>query len=182
MSTLQMLTVRRNTSLGRMAAIEKRAERLGAPAAPVVKSALQELSTALEEVQVATDQLQSQLEELGDVRAELDRLRGEWNEFVDLLPVPCVWTTASGEIEQANPSAAALLNVSAQRLAGRPLMLFLAERTEFREALSALEQGLTRSVELKAVVRPRERKPRPVAISARRLGGDRRCWFLSPVE
>ena len=182
MTTLQMLTLRRTTSLGRMAAIEKRAERLGAPAAPVVKSALEELSTALEEVQVATDQLESHLDELGAVRAELEQLRAEWDEFMDVIPIACVWTSTSGEIVRSNGAAAALLNVSAQRLAGRPLVLFLAERNPFHDALSALDEGLTRTVELQSVVRPRERRPRPVRIVGRSLRGNRRCWFISVTE
>lgn len=183
MTTLQMLTLRRNTSLGRMATLEKRAERLGAQAAPVVRSALEELSAALDDVQVATEQLQALLDELATVRVELNAVREQHREFVDLVPVASVWTDATGEIAQANEAAAELLNVSAQRLVGRPLVLFMSDRTAFAEADTALSECVAATVRFEAVLRPRERRPRPVVVVGRSLKDDsRRCWFLTPGE
>ena len=182
MTILQLLTLRRNTSLGRMAAIEKRAERLGAQAVPVVKSALEELSMALEEVQVATEQLQSQLDELGTLRAELNAVREQHREFVDLVPLAAVWTNPTGEIALANEAAAQLLNVSAQRLVGRPLVLFMTDRSAFAEADTALGEGVGRSIRFEAVLRPRERRPRQVQVAGHSLHGDsRRCWFITEI-
>lgn len=179
MNTLQMLALRRNTALGRLATLEKRAERLAAPAATVMKSALSELSASLEEVQVATEQLQSQMDELGTIRHDLEGLRRRLREFTDVVPVACVWTNGAGEIEEANAAAAELLNVSAQRLAGRALMLFMTERSQFVESLAALNEGLTRVASVDSVIRPRERRPRSVQVVGRRLHNDPRfCWFI----
>lgn len=180
MNTLQMLTLRRNASLGRLAALGKRAERLGEHTAPLVRAALQELSTSLEEVEVATEQLQMQLEELGGVKGELLAITRRFAEFLDVLPVACVWTNVAGEIDQANAAAAELLNVSAARLAGRRLGLFATGRQEFEDALTALNQGIARVIEFDAVLRPRERRPRRVHVVGRSLSDDpRRCWFFT---
>ncbi len=183
MTTLQMLTLRRNAALGKLATLQRRAERLTAPAASVMTSALHELNAALEEMQVATEQLQSQVEELAEARHDAERIRRLFSEYIDLVPVPCVWTREEGAIDQANTAAAELLNVSAQRLCGRPLMLFLTERERFGEGVAALDQGLARTVELLVVIRPRERRPRAVRLVGRRLESDnRRCWFLLAPE
>ena len=179
MSTHHLLTVRTNAALGRLSSLQKRAEKVPIPAAPVVKSALKELSESLEELQVINEQLQHQVDESSEwkdrVRAEHARLR----EFVDVLPVPCVYTSEDGRIEEANSAAADLLNVSAQHLAGRPLVLFFSDRTRFGECLAALNQRLTTVVEFSGIMRPRERRARTVRLIGRRLErDDRRCWFL----
>ena len=183
MTTLQMLTLRRTAALTRLNTLQRRAKRLSAPAAGVIGSALEEFAAALEEVEVATEQLQTQVEELAGARHQLSVVRERFSEFVDALPVPCVWTTAQGEIDGANSAAAELLNVSSSRLAGRPLVLFMTERPAFSEALSALNEGLTQVVELSVVVRPRERRPREIRMIGRRMqNDDRRCWFFTPLE
>ncbi len=180
MTTLQMLTLRRNAALARLATLEKRAERPGSVSPTVITSALSELSAALEQMQVATEQLQLSVDELAGTRQELQQVRQQFTDFIDMLPTPCVWTTASGEIDMANSAAAELLNVSAARLAGRPLMLFLNERQTFTDALRALNDGLTKVIEVPAVVRPRERRPRSLRLVGRSLPNDtRHCWFLT---
>ena len=178
MTTIHMLTVRTAAALGRLASLQKRAEKAAATA-PVVRTALKELTETLEELQVANEQLHQQVEHgnllKGRVQDEMARTR----ELIDALPLSCVWTTEDGTILEANPAAADLLNVSAQHLAGRPLMLFTVERPRFQESLTSLNEGLTSVVELPAVLRPRERRPRPVRLIGRRFEHDqRRCWFI----
>ena len=179
MTTLHMRTVRANAALGRLAMLQKRAETVPTPTAPVVRAALKELTDSLEELQVANEQLLQSTREAAALKARIDHEQARLREFVHTVPVPCVWTAENGDIEEANPAAAVLLNVSAQHLAGRPLMLFTSERVRFSEALSALNEGLTSVVEVAAVIRPRERKARPVRLVGRRLDHDpRRCWFI----
>ena len=183
MNTRQMLTIRHTAALGKLATLQRRAERLPSPAASVTSAALHELKLALEEMQVATDQMQSQANELAAVRDDADRLRRQFAEYVDQVPVPCVWTGSEGEIDQANTAAAELLNVSAPRLCGRPLMLFVTERDRFTEGIGALNQDLARTVDLQVLIRPRERRPRPVRLVGKRLAHDqRRCWFLLALD
>ncbi len=183
MSTLQTLTLKRNAALGKLTRLRQRAERLSGAEASIVSGTLLELEVALEETQVAIEQLQAQVEELATARHESELVRQQFEEFADAVPVPFVRTSRDGEIDQANPAAAELLNVSVQRLRGRPLMLFLANRQAFEQALTALNQGVSRTVLLEMLVRPRERRPRPVRLSGRRLASDgRHCWFVTPVD
>ena len=183
MSTLQTLTLKRTAALGRLAKLHQRAERLSGPEASVVSALLRELDSALEETQVAIEQMQAQLDELAGARHEAENVRRQLQDFADAVPLPCLWTTRDGAIEAANPAAAELLNVSMQRLSGRPLMLFLANRQAFEQASAALNQGISRAVELDMLLRPRERRPRAVRLSGRRLGSDvRHCWFITSVN
>ena len=95
-----------------------------------------------------------------------------------MTPIPCVWTNAEGEIDAANTVAADFLNVSLPHLAGRSLMLFVSDRQKFMDANAALV-ALVDRVEFVSVVRPRERRPRPVRLLGRRMQNDTRViWFL----
>ncbi|HVL69767.1 MAG TPA: PAS domain-containing protein [Vicinamibacterales bacterium] len=180
MNTLHILSLRRTTALGKLARLQKRAERIPAPASAVLSAALSEFAEALEELQVATEQLQEHLDTVAEARHEAQVLRQQFSEYAEILPLPCLWTNADGDVEQANDAAAALLNVSPQHLAGRPLMLFFTDRGGFTDALTALNEGVTSIVEIAALVRPRERRPRPVRVVGRRLQHDpRRCWFIA---
>ncbi|HVL69772.1 MAG TPA: hypothetical protein VM364_21115 [Vicinamibacterales bacterium] len=178
---LQTLTLRRTAALTRLAALQKRSERLSGTAGGVVTAAITEFTTALDNLQVATDYLQAQSDETARSRQELHALRARFSEFVDVVPVPCIWTTAEGDIDLANPKAADALNVAASRLSGRPFPLFIAERDALAEAMRTLDGGIVDRVELKVTVRPRERRPAAVRLLGRRLRTDsRRCWFLLP--
>jgi hypothetical protein len=55
MDTLQILTLKTATAMGRLADLQRRAEHAPEKASPVIKPALRELTTALEELQVAND-------------------------------------------------------------------------------------------------------------------------------
>lgn len=180
MTTLQMLTVRTNAALGRLASLQRRAEKTSSRDGVVVRPALKELSDALEELQVANDQLQMQLDELADAKASAVAADRRFTELFQVLPCACVWTNMSGEITDANAAAAALLNVSRQHLAGRPFILFLAERAAMQDAFVSFSAGAIWTVDLDGEVRPRGRRARSVRVLGRRLdGGDNQlCWFL----
>lgn len=179
MNTLQLLTIRRNTALAKLSTLHRRAERLPGTASATVAAALAELAAALEHLQVATEQLEQQAGEIADARREFKAVCDRLDEFAAILPVPCVWTDRDGTITLANPAAADCLNVSASRLVGRPLLLFLADRTQFADALRTLTDDVSDSVSVRATLRPRERRPRPVQLFGRRLThDDRRCWFV----
>jgi PAS domain-containing protein len=179
MTTLQMLTVRTNAALGRLVSLQKRAERITAPANGVVRPALKELTDALDELQVANEQLEAQVVELSAAKAVAGVTARRFDELLDVMPFSCVWTDGTGEIVEANVAAAALFNVSRQHLAGRPLILFLVDRSDMMDAFGALAAGIVQAVDFSAVVRPRERRVRSVQVSGRRLESDNRlCWFL----
>lgn len=182
MTTLQMLTVRTNAALGRLATLQRRADRISSPAATVVRTALKELGDALEGLQVANDQLQLQLVEMAEAKTAAAAAERRFEELLRVLPTACVWTTSASGIIEANPAAAAMLNVSSQHLVERPLILFFSDRSAFQLALAELVDGRGASVDFESEVRPRERRARAVRVLGRRLDGEAAlCWFLLEV-
>lgn len=182
MTQLHTLTVRTTAALGRLADLQRRAEQVTS-ATPVIKPALKELTAALEELQVANEHLQAQLEELAAARLRADDVSRRFEEFLQVVPIACIWSDPQGVILEANDTAAALLNVTRARLAGKPLMLFLSDRPRFFGALAALSAPDGGVVETDITVRPRERRPRLVRLTGRVLASESRwCWFLRPVE
>ena len=179
MDTLQILTLKTATAMGRLADLQRRAEHAPEKASPVIKPALRELTTALEELQVANDHLQSQVDELVALRWSAESVQRRLDEYAEAVPVPCLWTDDAGLIADGNKAACELLNISKQRLAGKPLMLFVTDRDRLFGALNRLADGSAQAVEADMVVRPRERRPRKLRVSGSRLEHDLRfVWFL----
>jgi PAS domain-containing protein len=178
MDTIQILTLKTATAMGRLADLQRRADHAPERAAPVIKPALRELTAALEELQVANEHLQAQVDELATLRWGADEVQLRLNEFANVLPTPCLWTDVAGVISEGNDAACALLNISKPRIAGKPLMLFVTDRDALFGALRSLE-GSTKTVEAEMVIRPRERRPRRLRVMGSRLEHDARCvWFL----
>jgi PAS domain-containing protein len=179
MDTLQILTLKTATAMGRLADLQRRADHAPEKAAPVIKPALRELTVAIEELQVANEHLQAQVDELAALRWSALDLQRRLDEFADAVPTACVWTDVAGVIAEGNDAACALLNISKQRLAGKPLMLFVSDRESLFGALQRLRDGSITAVETELMVRPRERRPRRLRVIGRRLEHDLRCvWFL----
>ena len=180
MSALHNLTLRTATAVGRLADLQRRADRTGDKISRVTKAALQELSTALEELQVANEQLQLQIDELAATRLESSGAQQAREEFANAVPIAILWTDNSGVIERGNESASQLLNIGKHHLSGKPLMLFVTDRAVLFGAIRSLcETGNLPSVDVEITVRPRERRPRKMRLRGCRLEYDERCvWFL----
>jgi PAS domain-containing protein len=180
MDTLQILTLKTATAIGRLADLQRRADHAPEKASPVIKPALRELTTALEELQVANEHLQAQVDDVAQLRWAAQAAEQRLDEFADCVPLPCVWTDEAGVIQDGNKAACELLNISKPRLPGKPLMLFVTDRTVLFGALERLTNRLADGVEEEVTVRPRERRPKRMRISAKRLAHDARClWILS---
>ena len=180
MSALHNLTLRTATAVGRLAELQRRADRAGDKGSHVTKAALQELSTALEELQVANEQLQLQIDELVATRLQSTGAQQAREEFANAVPIPVLWTDSSGVIERGNECASQLLNIGKHHLSGKPLMLFVTDRAVLFGAIRSLcETGSVPSVDVEITVRPRERRPRKMRLRGCRLEHDQRCvWFL----
>jgi PAS domain-containing protein len=182
-ATLHNLTLRTATAVGRLAELQRRAERLTDKPSPIAKSALAELSTALEELQVANEALQTQLDELNAIRLSVENVQRANDEFAQALPIAALWTDRAGVIEKGNDAASQLLNIGKYHLQGKPLMLFITDRAPLFAALRSLcDAPGVPSVDIDITVRPRERRPRKMKLCGRRLEHDARCvWFLHDV-
>ena len=178
MNTIESLNLRTTAARSRLTELERRLEK-STTSGPVVKPALKELSAAIEELQVANEQLSQHATELAATRHDAVGLSARHDEFIDIVPLPCIWTDEHGVMDQANEATAALLNVAARRLGGKPLSLFVSDRSAFFDALSVLGSGKDQTVEIAVLIRPRERRPRQMRLTGHRLRYDRRlCWVL----
>lgn len=178
MNTIASLNLRTTAARSRLTELERRLEK-STTSGPVVKPALKELSAAIEELQVANEQLSQHANDLAASRHDAAGLSAMHDEFIDILPIPCIWTDEHGVMDQANEASAALLNVAARRLGGKPLSLFVSDRSTFFDALSVLGSDHNRRVDITVQIRPRERRPRQMRLTGHRLMNDRRlCWIL----
>jgi PAS domain-containing protein len=180
MGTPHNLTLRTATAVGRLAELQRRADRVANKPSPITRAALQELSKALEELQVANQALQNQLDEILAVREQAATAQRALDEFANVTPLAIIWTDKGGVIEKGNESASELLNIGKHHLQGKPLMLFVTDRTVLFTALRTMcESPGVPSIDVDITVRPRERRPRRMKLSGRRLEHDARCvWFL----
>ncbi len=179
MNTIQALSMKTAAAMTRLSELELKKERPGADGR-VTALALRELQSALEELRVAIDHLHEISDGLAATRGETQALGGRYDELLDAMPVACLFTDDEGIVRSANDAAARLLNISARHLAGKPLLLFVADREYFTSLLksSGLEPN---PVTTHLTVRPRDRKSRVVSVHVRHLPQHgRRCWFFSP--
>jgi PAS domain-containing protein len=180
MGTVHNLTLRTATAVGRLAELQRRAERLTEKPSPITKTALTELATALQDLQVANEALQSQLDELNSLRTSMEMAQHTMDEFAQAMPVAALWTDRAGVIEKGNDAASQLLNIGKHHLQNKSLMLFITDRSALFAALHSLcEADRVSAVDIEVTVRPRERRPRRMRLCGRRLQHDARCvWFL----
>ncbi|HYR11372.1 MAG TPA: ATP-binding protein [Longimicrobium sp.] len=101
---------------------------------PRLDEAVEALHTTLEELRVTEEELRIQNEQLAESQALVEAERVRYEELFQLAPDPYLVTDAGGTISEANHAAAALLRVPAERLAGKPLAVFVPRerRGEFR--------------------------------------------------
>lgn len=185
MSTLHNLTLRTATAVGRLADLQRRAERPGShSASPITKAALDQLSTTLEDLQVANEALATQLCELNEARLSTEKAQQAMEEFAQAVPIATLWTDRAGVIEKGNDAASQLLNIGRHHLHGKPLMLFITDRGVLFGALRSLCEGEgVAAVDIDITLRPRERRPRRMKLSGRRLEHEERCvWFLHDAK
>ncbi|MEW6496115.1 MAG: ATP-binding protein [Cyanobacteriota bacterium] len=109
----------------------------------LLQESLEELSSVLEELQVATEELHQTNEELAVSRIALETECQHYQELFECAPYSYLVTTKEGVIREANQMAAQLLNLSQQRLIGKPLVVFVAaeKRQDFYSQLGQLQKG-----------------------------------------
>ena len=108
----------------------------------LVAASLEELQVALEELRVAEEELICQNEALVDARATVEAERQRYQELFDFAPDGYLITDRVGTIQQANRTAAHMLNIAQHFLVGKPLAVFVTqeERWAFRDELNRMSQ------------------------------------------
>lgn len=101
---------------------------------------LDNLRSALEELQLAEEELRQQNEELIATRQALETERQRYLNLFEFAPDGYIVTDTYGTVQEANRSAARLLNIAQHHLIGKPLVSFVPEeqRRSFRALLHQL--------------------------------------------
>lgn len=125
------------------AAMRELREQFGAETSEVIDEALEELSVTLEELEVTSEELQAQNAELQALHQQLRQQHRAYEQLFEFAPDPYLVTDRMGVIREANRPAAELLDVRADRLAGRPLAVFVPadDRAAFRRQLLRVAGG-----------------------------------------
>jgi PAS domain S-box-containing protein len=127
----------------------------------------EEIDAVLEDLQVTYEQMQTRLEITETTQDDLSqqnrRVAAAYDHYRDLFqsaPIAYLVTDANGVILEGNGAIAQLLNVPQPYLAGKPLMLYVAEsdRSAFRTHLSQLPYESDRQI-WQMTVCPRGRQP-----------------------
>ncbi|HLM68188.1 MAG TPA: PAS domain-containing protein, partial [Longimicrobium sp.] len=110
---------------------------------PLLQEAVEALHTTLEELQVGEEELRVQAEELAVSQQVIETERQRYRELFQRAPDAYLVTSPTGVVQEANEAAARLLNLSAHRLIGKPLGVFVppAGRGEFRVRLELAARG-----------------------------------------
>jgi len=108
-----------------------------------LRSANEELRIQAEELEAQTEEITAQNEALRAAGQALEDERRRYQELFDLAPGGYLVTDQNGNIREANHAAAGMLGVRAERLAGKPLVVFVVkeERPTFYAQLASLQAG-----------------------------------------
>ncbi|MEH2250203.1 PAS domain S-box protein [Nostoc sp.] len=109
----------------------------------LLPQAFNELYNTSKVVQLAAQELYQQNEELIQTRNWLEAERQHYQDLFEFAPDGYLVTNTEGIIQEANHTAAKLLNVSKQFLVGKPMINFvpLQERQQVRSELIQLSQS-----------------------------------------
>ncbi|MBD2309361.1 PAS domain-containing protein [Chroococcidiopsis sp. FACHB-1243] len=126
----------------RLTELYQSASTLVQPTSDLLPSAFKELGIASEELQVALEELKQQNEQLVAAQTEIERQRQRYQDLFEFAPDGYLVTDAAGTIEEANCTAAKLLNVSQRFLVGKPLIIFVPEneRQTLHAQLNQMQQ------------------------------------------
>lgn len=110
---------------------------------PSLKSATEALSYTLEELCIAVEELQEQAEELSAAYESIEAERMRYRELFEFAPDGYLVTDRRGVIQEANGTAATLLNLEWKFLIGKPLGVYVATecRNGFMRQLDQLHQS-----------------------------------------
>jgi PAS domain S-box-containing protein len=109
----------------------------------LLPQAFKELYNTSKVVQLAAEELYEENEELIQTRNWLETERQHYQELFEFAPDAYLVTNTEGIIQEANFTAAKLLNVSKQFLVGKPMINFvpLEERQHLRSEIIQLSQS-----------------------------------------
>jgi PAS domain-containing protein len=168
---------RLGAALQRLATLERRAT--GPNESRATQGLLTDFRKLARDLERAFESLQEATARHATLQREIEIASRRASLLLDLTPLPYVLVHTSGIIVEGNAAAAKALNLSQRHLKGKPFDLFLQnDREAFLAKLSSLREG-AEPERWMAVVRPRERYPRPFMIVASTEGPGQIALVLS---
>ncbi len=130
-------------SLQRSEELWRQAEEFPIQQQKLLMERLEELSNSLEELQVAAEELRQQNKELAESHLAIETEHQRYQELFEFAPDGYLMTNKEGVILEVNRAAVELLNVSAERLINKPLVVFVEtqDRRDFYSNLRQLQKG-----------------------------------------
>ena len=180
LSSERKIQERLGTALQSLAEIEQHsgADGAGRPTQRLLKLLRQLLS----DLDVAFRTLQETAAQQTALRQEIDAASRRAELLFDLSPLPCLVVHADGVIEHANAAAGRALNTSLRLLHRRPLHLYLGgDRDAFLLWLHGIA-GTGEPDRWCGQIRPREQRPRDVAVMAAPESGGQIVIIIAPRE
>jgi PAS domain S-box-containing protein len=148
---------------------------------------LDDLRSALQELQISEAELRQQNEQLVVTRQALEDERQRYLNLFEFAPDGYIVTDIQGTVQEANRSAARLLNIPQQHLLGKPLINFVPEdqQQSFRALLNQLPK-INRIQEWDIQLCRHEKPPFDVALTVETMRDGREQaiafhWLLRDV-
>ncbi len=149
-----------------------------------VLAALGELDVAQEELRVADEALREYEDQLGELLGRHEAEQRWRDRIAELVPVCQLVTDLAGVVQEADEATARLLATPAERLAAKPLVVFLPvdRRAPWRAALSELVDG-HEEVRVALTLQPRGGPETTVdAVGVLERADQRVRWVLLPAS
>ncbi|MBN1193792.1 MAG: PAS domain S-box protein [Methanomicrobiaceae archaeon] len=128
----------------------------------------QELTVSLEELEVAHEELLAASDIMEEARQQVESERQRYLDLFEGAPDGYVVTDTKGVIFEVNTAAASMLNARRDYLAGKPLVLYVADDSKkvFHSRVTGLSSGIGKDVrEWELALQPRDRPPLSVLVS-----------------
>lgn len=158
--------VRQIETARRCLASQEQSARASAEANAMSEEVREALASALEELHVASEELRQQNEELQAVQQEAEAERERYRDLFEFAPDGYLVTDAEGVIHEMNRAAAAMLRVTADFLAGKPLLVFVAreEHEAFLQLLRKRRAATQPELTFEVRLQPRQGPSFPAAL------------------
>jgi PAS domain S-box-containing protein len=170
-------------AMWRLASLQRRAAQIEKNRPKLLDDALATLQDVIAELTSASHSAAQAQEEAARSCAAAEKLRQQYQELYDLIPLPYLLTDMRGNILELNTAASRLLNLSRKSVMEKPLSFFVArDRGNFVARLARLPTaGPCDDWTLQ--IRPREKRPvwvtATVRVSAVRGDSEMLHWVLT---
>jgi PAS domain S-box-containing protein len=167
----------------RLASLQRRAAQIHKDRPKVLDEALTTLQDVIAELTSASHNATQAQEQAARSRTAAEKLRQQYQELYELIPLSYLLTDMRGNILELNEAASRLLNFSRNSVAGKPLSVFVArDRGNFAAQLAQMPTA-GRCDDWMLQIRPREKQPvwvtATVRVSAVGRDGEMLHWVLT---